>query len=108
MKGERGVMARWPSGCRLWTAAFVALSCWGCDAHAFALCETCPELFATTATPEQAAPPQQRTQSIRPRHRHVSRRWHQRRDDPRAPSRARRTPLTAFAAVTSERGATGA
>jgi hypothetical protein len=101
-------MARWSSECRLWTVAFVALLCLGCDAHAFALCESCPELFPSTAAPEQAAPPRQLAQSIRPHDHSVSRRRHQRRDDPRAPSLARRTPLTAFAAVTLERGGAGA
>jgi hypothetical protein len=101
-------MARWSSKFRLWTVAFVALSCLGCDAHAFALCENCPELFASTATPEPAAPPRPRAQSIRRHERYVSRRWHQRRNDPRAASLAHRTPLTAFAAVTLESDATGA
>ena len=100
-------MARWSSEYRSWTVAFVALLCLGCDAHAFALCENCPELFASTAIPEQAALPRQLAQSIRPHGHSVSRRRHQNRD-PRAPPLARRTPLTAFAAVTLERGGTGA
>jgi hypothetical protein len=108
MKSERGVMARWSSECRLWAVAFAALSCSGCDAHAVALCENCPELFASTPTAEQAALPRQRAQSTRPHDRYVSRRWHQRRDDSRPPLLARRTPLTAFAAVTVERCAAGA
>jgi hypothetical protein len=108
MKGERGVMARWSSECRLWAVAFVALSCSGCDSYAFALCENCPELFASTPIAQQTALPQQRAQSTRPYDRYVSRRWHQRRDDSRPLSRARHTPLTAFAAVTLERGLIGA
>jgi hypothetical protein len=109
MKGERGVMARWSSEYRLWAVAFVALSCSGCDAHAAALCENCPELFASTPTAEQAALPRRRSQGTRPHDRYVSRRLHQRRDDSRPPPLlARRTPLTAFAAVTVERGAADA
>src|SRR6202035_5720821 len=108
MKGERGVMARWSSEWRLWAVAFGALSCSGCDAHAFALCENCPELFASTPIAQQAALPKQQAQTTRLPDRYVNRRRHQRHDAPRPPSLARRTPLTAFAAVTLERGLTGA
>jgi hypothetical protein len=101
-------MARWSSECRLLAVAFVALSFSDCGAHAFALCDGCPDLFANTPIAQQAALPQPRAQSIRLHDRNVNRRRHQRRDDPSSPSLACCKPLTAFAAVASERGASGA
>jgi hypothetical protein len=95
-------MARWSSQCRLFALAFVALSCSDCGAHAFALCEGCPELFAKTPIAQQAALPKQRAQSTHLDDRYVNRRWHLiRRDGPRPPLLARRTALTAFAVETA-------
>ena len=102
-------MTRWSSEFRLLAVAFVALSCSGRDAHAFALCEHCPELFASTPIAQQSALPQRRAQSTRPHDRYVNRRQHQRRDDPpSSPLLARRTGLTAFAAVPMGSGSSDA
>jgi hypothetical protein len=97
-KANGACMACWSSQCRWLAVAFVALSCSGREAHAFALCDGCPDLFASTLTApvRQAAPPQQRAQSTIPA-RHVNRHRDQRRDDPVLPLLGRRTPLTAFA-----------
>ena len=76
-------MARWSSECRLFTVASAALFCSACDAHAFALCEYCPDLFASTPIAYQAALPR-RVQST-PLHDRYARRWHQKRDDPLPP-----------------------
>ena len=91
-------MACWSSQLRLLAVVLVALSCLGRETHAFALCDGCPDLFASTLTApvRQAAPPQQRAQSTVPA-RHVNRHRDQRRDDPLPPSLGRRTALTAFA-----------
>jgi hypothetical protein len=77
-------MAGWSSECRLFAVASVALSCSACDAHAFALCEHCPDLFASTPIAYQAALPRRRVQST-PLHDHYASRWHQKRDDPLPP-----------------------
>jgi hypothetical protein len=90
-------MARWSSECRLFAVAFVALSCSACGAHAFALCDGCPDLFAKTPIAQQAALPQPLAQSARLHDRNVNRGRHQRRDDPLPPSLACCKPLTAFA-----------
>jgi hypothetical protein len=92
-------MARWSAEWRLFAVAFVALSCSACGAHAFALCDGCPDLFANTPIAQQAALPQPRaqTQSNRLHDRNVNRRRHQTRDDPSPPSLACCKPLTAFA-----------
>jgi hypothetical protein len=98
-------MARWSSQCRLFAVAFVALACSGSDVLAFALCKDCPERFASTPIAQRAALPPQRAQHTHLQDRYVNRRWHQiRRDDPWAPSLARRTAFTAFAAVTMDSG----
>jgi hypothetical protein len=89
-------MARWSSECRLFAVAFVMLSCSDCGAHAFALCDGCPDLFANTPITQQAALPQPRAQSIPLHDRNVNRRRHQRRD-PSPRSLACCKPLTAFA-----------
>jgi hypothetical protein len=104
-------MTRWSSEFRLLAAAIVVLSCSSDDAHAFALCENCPDLFATTSTTSTAqrtARAEPRAPSTRVHDRYVSRRWHGRGDDPLRPSQTRRTALTAFAAVPIGSGATGA
>ena len=88
-------MARWSSECRLFAVAFMMLSYSGCAAHAFALCDGCPNLFANTPIAQQAALPPPRAQSIRPRDRDVNRGRHQRRDAPTPPSLACCKPLTA-------------
>jgi hypothetical protein len=103
-KANGACMACWSSQCRWLAVAFVALSCSGREAHAFALCDGCPDLFASTLTApvrqaapvRQPAPPQLRAQGIAPA-RHVNRHRDQRRDDPLPPLLGRRTPLTAFA-----------
>jgi hypothetical protein len=74
----------------------VALSCSACGAHAFALCDGCPDLFANTPIAQQAALPQPRAQSIPLHDRNVNRRRHQRGDAPSPPSLACCKPLTAF------------
>lgn len=74
-------MARWSSECKLFAVASVALSCSAGDAHAFALCEYCPDLFAGTPIADQAALPQPRVQGT-PLHDRYAGRWHQKRDDP--------------------------
>jgi hypothetical protein len=99
-------MARWSSECGLFAVAIVALSCSGRDTHAFALCDGCPDLFTNAPIAQQVAEP--RAPSTRVHDRYVSRRRHQSRDVPSPPSLARRTALTAFAAVPIVRGATGA
>ncbi len=82
-EGGEACMARWSSECRLFAVASVALSCSACDTQAFALCEYCPDLLASTAIAYQAALPQ-RVQST-PLHDRYAGRWHQRRDDPLPP-----------------------
>ena len=77
-------MARWSSECRLFAVASVALSCSACDAHAFALCEYCPDLFESTPVAYQAALPRRQVQST-PLHDRYASRWHQKRDDPLPP-----------------------
>jgi hypothetical protein len=99
-------MARLSSECGLFAVAIVALSCSGRDAHAFALCDGCPNLFTNAPIEQQVAEP--RAPSTHVHDRYVSRRRHQSRDVPSPPSLARRTALTAFAAVPIVRGATGA
>jgi len=99
-------MAHWWSPYRLFAVAFVALSCPGRDAHAFTLCDGCPDLFASTSPAQQTAPAEPRAQGTRPHDRSVSRRRHQGHDDSSSLSLARRTALTAFAAVPTGRGAT--
>ena len=101
-------MARWASEFRLLAAAIVALSCLGRDAHAFALCENCPDLFASSSTAQPTARAEPRVQSTRVHDRYVSRRRHQSHDDSSSLSLARRRALTAFAAVPMGRGATDA
>jgi hypothetical protein len=77
LRANGACMAHWLSE-RGWLAvAFVALACSGSDVHAFALCEDCPDLFASTPIAQQAALPQQRAQSTRLHDRYVSRRQHQ-------------------------------
>jgi hypothetical protein len=83
-KANEACMARWSSECRLFAVASVALSCSACDAHAFALCEYCPDLFASTPIAYQAALPRRRVQSTSLHDRYASR-WHQKRDDPLPP-----------------------
>jgi hypothetical protein len=98
MEGERGAcMTRWSSEFRLLAAAIVALSCSGRDANAFALCATCPDLFAGTSTAQRTARTEPTAESARAHDRYVSRRPHQSHDDSSSP--ARRTALAAFAAV---------
>jgi hypothetical protein len=101
-------MTRWSFEFRLLAVAFVALSCSGRDAHAFALCEHCPELFSSTPAAQQTALPQQRAQNTRPHDGYVDRRWHQKRNDPSPPLSARPTALTAFAAVPTGSGSSNA
>jgi hypothetical protein len=99
-------MARWSSGCGLFAVAIVALSCSGRDARAFALCDGCPDLFTNAPIAQQVAEPP--APSTRVHDPYVSRRRHQSRDVPSPPSLARRSALTAFAAVPIVMGATGA
>jgi hypothetical protein len=98
MKDERAV-SRWPSGCRLLMVAFVALSCSDCGAHAYALCDGCPDLFASTPIAQQAtlalAPP--RAQSTRLHDHYVNHLRQKRRDNSSPPSLTCCSPLTAFA-----------
>jgi hypothetical protein len=84
MKANEACMARWSSECRLFAVASVALSCSACDAHAFALCEYCPDLYASTPIAYQAALPRRRVQST-PLHDRYASRWYRRRDDPLPP-----------------------
>jgi hypothetical protein len=77
-------MARWSRRCRLLAVAIVALLCSAFDAHAFALSEDCPGLFASTPIAQQAALPQRRVQRT-PLHDRYASRWHQTRDDPLPP-----------------------
>jgi hypothetical protein len=69
---------------RLFAVASVALSCSACDAHAFAPCEYCPDLFASSPMAYQAALPRPRVEST-PLHDRYASRWHQKRDDPLPP-----------------------
>jgi hypothetical protein len=100
-------MVRWSSECRLFAVAFVALSCSACGAHAFAMCDGCPDLFAKTPIAQQAALPQPSAQSIPLHDRNVNRRRHQRRDAPSPPSLACCKPLTTFAELFSDAQLTG-
>jgi hypothetical protein len=84
MKANEACMARWSSECRLFAVASVALSCSACHAHAFALCEYCPDLFESTPVAYQAALPRRQVQST-PLHDRYASRWHQKRDDPLPP-----------------------
>jgi hypothetical protein len=95
-------MARWSSECRFFAVAFVVLSSSNCGAHAFALCDGCPDLFAKIPIAQQAALPQPSAQGIPLHDRNVNRRRHQRRDDPSPPSLACCKPLTAFAELFSD------
>jgi hypothetical protein len=74
-------MARLSRRCRLLAVAIVALLCSAFDAHAFALCDDCPDLFASTPIAQQAALPQRWLQRA-PLHDRYASRWHQTRDDP--------------------------
>jgi hypothetical protein len=95
-------MVRWSSECRLFAVAFVALSCSACGAHAFALCDGCPDLFAKTPIAQQAALPQPSAQSIPLPDRNVNRRRHQRSAAPSPPSLDCCKPLTDFAELFSD------
>jgi hypothetical protein len=80
MKANEACMARWSRQCRLLAVAIVALLCSAFDAHAFALCDDFPDLFAGTPIAQQAALPQWRLQRA-PLHDRYASRWHQTRDD---------------------------
>jgi hypothetical protein len=95
-------MVRWSSECKLFAVAFVALSCSDCGAHAFSLCDGCPDLFAKIPIAQQAALPQPSAQSIPLHDRNVNRRRHQRSDAPSPPSLACCKPLTDFAELFSD------
>jgi hypothetical protein len=86
------------------TVALVTLSCSGRDARAFALCNGCPELFASTpAAPiQKVAPPQHRLPSARRHAHHAELGWHQRRNGPPAFATAGRASLKAFAESTDD------
>jgi hypothetical protein len=101
-------MARCASEFRLLAAAIVVLSCSGRDAHAFALCDNCPDLFASTSTAQQTALAEPRVQSTRVHGRYVDRRLQRKLDVPPRPPLARRTAFTAFAAFPISGGAIGA
>ncbi len=101
-------MARCASEFRLLAAAIMVLSCTGRDAHAFALCDSCPDLFANTSTAQQTALAAPRVQSTLVHGRYVDHRLQRKLDVPPRPPLARRTALTAFAAVPISGGAIGA
>lgn len=101
-------MTRCASEFRLLAAAIVVLSCSGRDAPAFALCDSCPDLFASTSTAQQTALAEPRVQSTRVHGRYVDRRLQRKLDVPTRPPLARRAALTAFAAVPISGGAIGA
>jgi hypothetical protein len=106
--GRAGVcITRWSSEFRLLAAAIVALSCLGRDAHAFTLCENCPDLFAASIA-QRTTQAEPRAQSTRVHDRIVSRRLQRKLDVPPRPPLARRTALTAFAAVPISGGTIGA
>jgi hypothetical protein len=83
-------------------AALLTLLCSDRDARAFALCDGCPDLFASTAAAptQKAAQPQHRSQSGRQHLHHAQLSWHQRRK--RAPffTTAGRASFKAFAEST--------
>jgi hypothetical protein len=90
-------VSRWPSGCRLLMVAFVALSCSDCGANAYALCDGCPDLFASIPIAQQGPPAQPRVQSARLHGRDVNHPRQKRRDNSPPPSLTCCSPLTAFA-----------
>jgi hypothetical protein len=96
MKDGRAV-SRWLLGCRLLMMAFVALSCSDSGASAYALCDGCPDLFASIAIAQQATPAQPRAQSTRLHGRDVNPRRQKNRGNSSPPSLTCCSPLTAFA-----------